>query len=176
MTNREKSIELLNRAVSLEIETVFQYLYFHFHCEDRGYDNLAKLFRTTSITEMEHIDMLADRIIYLKGDVIMKPEKNITYLPKDSNGDTILNVDEVLKLANQMEQRAIESYNQWAAICSQEEDSTTKRLFERLIEIEENHQDTFDTEGDNYKKFGDTYLALQSIQRARAQEGEQDSE
>ena len=40
MANREKSIELLNKGVAKEIETVLQYLYFQFHFEDKGYTHL----------------------------------------------------------------------------------------------------------------------------------------
>ena len=36
--NREKSIELLNAAVGDELAAVHQYLYFHFHLDDQGYD------------------------------------------------------------------------------------------------------------------------------------------
>ena len=35
MTSRDKSIELLNKGVAKEIETVVQYLYFQFHFEDK---------------------------------------------------------------------------------------------------------------------------------------------
>ena len=48
----EKSIELLNKAVADEISAVHQYMYFHFHCDDQGYDLLAGLFKKTAIEEM----------------------------------------------------------------------------------------------------------------------------
>ena len=34
MKIREKSIELLNRAVADELTAVHQYMYFHFYCDD----------------------------------------------------------------------------------------------------------------------------------------------
>ena len=37
----EKSITLLNKAVADELSAVHQYMYFHFHCDDQGYDLLA---------------------------------------------------------------------------------------------------------------------------------------
>jgi bacterioferritin len=46
-------------------------MYFHFHCDDQGYDQLAGLFKRTAIEEMLHIEKLAERIIFLKGDVEM---------------------------------------------------------------------------------------------------------
>ena len=45
MNKREKSIELLNRAVNDELLAVHQYMYFHFVCDDLGYDLLSGLFR-----------------------------------------------------------------------------------------------------------------------------------
>ena len=69
MANKAKSIELLNRAVADELSAVHQYMYFHFHCDDQGYDLLALLFKQTAIEEMLHIERLAERILFLKGEV-----------------------------------------------------------------------------------------------------------
>ena len=68
----EKSIELLNLAVADEIEAVHQYMYFHFHCDNQGYDLLSSLFRKTAIEEMSHVELIAERILFLKGDVDIK--------------------------------------------------------------------------------------------------------
>ena len=67
----EKSIELLNKAVADELYAVHQYMYFHFHCEDQGYDLLGGLFFRTAIEEMGHIELCAERIIFLGGEVEM---------------------------------------------------------------------------------------------------------
>ena len=40
----EKSIELLNKAVADELAAVHQYMYFHFHCEDQGFELLSAPF------------------------------------------------------------------------------------------------------------------------------------
>jgi bacterioferritin len=64
----EKSIEPLNKAVAEELSGVNKYMYFHFHCSDQGYDLLANLFRKTAIEEMIHVERLAERILFLKGD------------------------------------------------------------------------------------------------------------
>ena len=34
--NRDKSIEVLNKAVAEEMTAIHQYMYFHFHCDDQG--------------------------------------------------------------------------------------------------------------------------------------------
>ena len=67
----EKSIELLNKTVTDKMAAVNQYMYFHFHCDDQGYDLLAGLFKRTAIEEMLHVERLAERILFLKGEVEM---------------------------------------------------------------------------------------------------------
>ena len=67
----KKSIELLNQAIGDELAAVHQYMYWHFHCDDQGFDLLAGLFKRTAIEEMVHIERLAERILFLKGDVEM---------------------------------------------------------------------------------------------------------
>lgn len=155
---KSKSIDLLNRAIADELSAVHQYMYFHFHCDDQGFDLLASLFKKTSIEEMIHVERLAERVLFLKGEVEMElavPVKKIH------------DVKEMLKLAAEMEASSAHSYNLWANECAQNADSVSKKLFESLVEDEERHFDQFDVETDNLKKFGDNYLALQSIERSK---------
>jgi len=56
---------------------VHQYMYFHFHCDDQGYDLLAGLFKKTAIEEMLHIERIAERILFLKGEVEMKASAEV---------------------------------------------------------------------------------------------------
>jgi len=68
---REASIHLLNTSVADELQAVHQYMYFHFHLGDLGFEPLAGLFKRIAIQEMGHVERLADRILFLKGDVEM---------------------------------------------------------------------------------------------------------
>lgn len=154
----EKSIELLNRSVADELTAVHQYMYFHFHCDDQGYDLLAGLFRMTAIQEMGHIELLAERVLFLKGDVDMKTAEEVKQT-KD--------VREMLEMARQMEENSARDYNLFANECAQNADSVTKKLFEQLVADEERHYDQYDIEVENITKFGEGYLALQSIERSK---------
>ena len=154
----EKSIELLNRAVSDELSAVHQYMYFHFHCDDQGYDLLAQLFKRTAIEEMTHVERLAERILFLKGDVDMKLAEPVQPLRE---------VDKMLKLGRAMEKSSAADYNKWARDCSANADAISKTVFEGLVADEERHYDQFDTELENMARFGDNYLALQSIERSK---------
>ncbi len=154
----EKSIELLNKAIADELSAIHQYMYFHFHCDDQGYDLLAGLFKKTAIQEMIHVEKLAERILFLKGEVEMKVAHEVK---------KITDVKEMLKLAAQMEQESAHEYNLWANECSKNADSASKQIFEGLVTDEETHFDQYDTEMENLIKFGDRYLALQSIERSK---------
>lgn len=155
---KQKSIDLLNKAIADELLAVHQYMYFHFHCDDQGYDLLANLFRRTAIEEMMHVETLAERILFLKGEVEMKVGGEV---------QRIHEVKEMLDLATKMEESSANDYNNWANECAQNADSVSKKLFETLVADEERHFDQYDTEIDNLKKFGQNYLALQSIERSK---------
>ena len=153
-----KSVELLNKAVSDELLAIHQYMYFHFHCDDQGYDLLASLFKNTAIQEMGHVEILSERILFLNGDVDMKVVGAVKKI-KDPK--------EMVKCAAQMEDDSAKEYNEWANICSANSDSASKKIFEDLVLDEERHFDQFDIEMENMEKYGENYLALQSIERSK---------
>ena len=154
----EKSVELLNRAVADELTAIHQYMYFHFHCDDMGFDLLAGLFRRTAIEEMDHVERLAERILFLKGDVTMVPSGQVA---------SVRDVGEMLAMAARMEEQSTRDYNAWAIECSNAADAVSKQIFEDIIADEERHYDQFDTELENLRKFGESWLVLQSIERSR---------
>jgi bacterioferritin len=154
----EKSIELLNRAVGDELAAVHQYMYFHFQYDDQGYDLLSGLFKRTAIEEMIHIEKLADRILFLKGEVELKASEEV---------QKIHDVTKMLELGKKMEEGSAKDYNLWANECSANADSASKKIFEELVLDEERHYDQYDQELENMDKFGDRYLALQSIERSK---------
>ena len=154
----EKSIELLNKAVADELSAVHQYMYFHFHCEDQGYDLLAGLFIKTAIEEMGHIERCAERILFLGGEVEMVASQAV---------EKIHDVRIMLEKARQMEEDSAKDYNIWANECSANADAASRKVFEGLVEDEERHFDQYDNEMDSIDKFGERYLALQSIERSK---------
>lgn len=155
-----KSIERLNEAVRMEIATSLQYMYFHVHFEDSGYEYLARLMKMTSIAEMRHIEELSERIMYLEGDVDMNPLEKTHPITKPA---------EALTFAMNVEQSTIDKYNEWSRLCSAEDDAITHKMFQTLAEQEEEHLDIFRTELQNLKDYGEqSYLALQSIAHSKA--------
>jgi bacterioferritin len=116
------------------------------------------LFLRTAVEEMGHVERCAERILFLGGDVEMVASETVK---------KIQDVKEMLEMSRQMEQGSIRDYNLWANECSANADSGTKKVFEGLVDEEEIHYDQYDTEKDNLTRFGDRYLALQSIEKSK---------
>jgi len=151
-----KSIDLLNKGVADELQAVHQYMYWHFHLSDQGFEPLATLLKRTAIMEMGHVEKLAERILFLKGDVKIVAAGPVT---------TSTEPAKILAQAAQMEKDAARDYNQSAIACGANADAVSKQVFEALVGDEEGHFDGFDKQLENIKRFGPSYLALQSFGR-----------
>lgn len=154
--DKAKSIDLLNLAVADELQAVHQYMYFHFHLDDQGLDPLAMLFKRIAIQEMGHVEHLAERILFLGGDVTMAVAGPV---------EQIREPEKMLAKAAQMEDDSARDYNGFAMACAENADSASKQIFEQLVQDEEGHFDEFDKQVQNIRKFGPNYLALQSFSR-----------
>lgn len=155
----EKSIELLNKAVADEMSAVHQYMYFHFHCTDQGYAPLSALFLRTAIEEMGHVERCAERILFMRGEVEMIASGSV---------EKIHDVKSMLEKARAMEESSVQDYNKWANECSANADAGTKKVFELLVDDEERHFSQYDLEMEKIKKFGEQFLALQSMEGSKA--------
>ena len=153
--NRDKSIKLLNAAIGDELSAIHQYMYFHFRLDDLGYTPLANLLKRTAIEEMQHAEMIAERILFLGGEVEMKVASEV---------EKIHDAEQMVAAAKGLEEQAIEMYNRFSVQCAEAADSGSKKLFEDLVAAEEIHWDQFDRQGDFIKRFGERYLALQSFE------------
>lgn len=152
--NHARSIELLNKAVGDELQAVHQYLYFHFHLDDQGFRPLADLFKRIAIQEMGHVERLAERILFLKGELEMTVAG-----PLDRTTDAA----EMVTQAAAMEEASARDYNLAAVECAANADSASRHVFEQLVQDEESHFDLFEKQLDNIRRFGPNYLALQSF-------------
>jgi bacterioferritin len=153
----EKSIALLNKGVADELQAIHQYMYWHFHLDDQNFAPLAAMLKRIAIMEMGHVELLAERILFLGGDAEMVaagPVEKITE-PKA-----------IVARGAEMEKAAAKLYNEYALECSANADSASKRIFESLVTDEEGHLDEFDKQLGNIERFGLRYLALQSFNTA----------
>jgi bacterioferritin len=143
--------------VADELQAVHQYMYWHFHLDDQGFGPLSLLLKRIAIEEMGHVERLAERILFLKGDVEM-----VSAAPVEK----ITDPEKILAKAAEMETAGVASYNQAALKCGQNADAASKQVFEALVNDEERHFDQFDKQLENIKRFGPSYLALQSFEKA----------
>jgi len=155
MADRARSIELLNEAIADELGAIHQYMYFHFRLDDLGYAPLANLLKQTAIAEMLHAERIAERILFLGGEVEMRVGRDV---------EKIHDAREMVKRAKQLELEAIDMYNRFAVEAGNLPDSGSKKLFESLVDDEERHYDQFDQQTEHIERFGEQYLALQSFQ------------
>ena len=135
-------------------------MYWHFHLDDQGFAPLAGMLKQIAIEEMGHVERLAERILFLKGEVEMVAAAPV---------EKITDAQKILVKAAAMEQSAINNYNQSAIKCGQNADAATKHVFEALVNEEERHFDHFDKQLENIKRFGPSYLALQSFGKSPAE-------
>ena len=156
--DRSKSIDLLNHAIADELQAVHQYMFFHFHLDDQGLGPLSNLFKRTAIEEMMHVERLAERVLFLKGEVEMTASGPVEKISEPTA---------MLKKAMAMEEGSQNDYNNSAIACGANADAVTKQLFESLTADEEGHFSRYEKQFDNIERFGLNYLALNSFGSAQ---------
>ncbi len=152
------ALEHLQRAASDELQAVHQYMYWHFHMEDQGYPQISALLQRVAIAEMKHMEAIAERMLFLGGDVEMVPAAPVK---------PIQDVQQILALAAQMEMEARDMYNASALACGQAADAVTRKLFESLVEDEEKHYDLFQKWLEKIQQFGPKILVLESYEEMK---------
>lgn len=140
-----KVVDYLNQALKSELTAVSQY-WLHYRILDNwGYKELAKTWRAESIEEMTHADTLTARILFLEGYPNMQ---SINPLKIGQTIEEIIACD----LASENEARAL--YLEAAKYCVSVDDRVTKKLFEKLVEEEEEHIDFLETQLELIKQVG----------------------
>ena len=147
---RDRVIEVLNRARSMELQAIHQYMNQHYNLDDMDYGELAANIKLIAIDEMRHAEMFAERIKELGGEPTTELSEKVE---KGQKVEAIYSFD-----AN-LEDDTIDIYNQFILVCRENGDSTTMKLFETIIDEEQEHFNYFDNVSDHIKKLGAAYLA-----------------
>lgn len=154
MKGDTKVIEFLNKALTNELTAINQYWLHYRVLADWGVTKLAEYERHESIDEMKHADVLAERILFLGG------LPNFQAIHKLKVGET---VDEILKADLAVEMEAIPLLKDAIAHCEEVRDYTTREIFERILESEEEHVDFLETQFDMIERMGlQNYVQLNS--------------
>ncbi|WP_427968553.1 bacterioferritin [Altererythrobacter sp.] len=154
MKGDEKVIEFLNKALTNELTAINQYWLHYRVLDDWGVCKLAEYERHESIDEMKHADVLAERILFLEG------LPNFQAIHKLKVGET---VEEILKADLAVEMEAIPLLRDAIEHCETVRDYTSREIFERILESEEEHVDFLETQFDMIERMGlQNYVQLQS--------------
>jgi bacterioferritin len=139
--DRTTILKLLNDALATEIVCVLRYRRHYFMSSTlggiRGFSIASELL-THANEEQAHADRLAERIVQLGGEPNFDPEG----LVSRSHSDYVAGTDLKSMLSEDLvaERIAIETYTEIIRYVG-EQDPTTRRLFEDILEQEEEHAD-----------------------------------
>jgi len=147
---RTKVIEVLNKARSMELQAISQYMHHHYGLDNMDYGELAANMKLIAIDEMRHAEMLAERIKELGGE----PTTDLAEPVKKGHA-----VDKMFPFDARLEDDTIDIYNGFLLVCRENGDSTSMKMFETLIDEEQEHFNYFDNIHEHIKTLGDTYLA-----------------
>lgn len=130
----DELLALMNRAIAREMQVSIQYMWQHIQWLGvKGFSVRDEL-KLIAINEMTHAEMIADRLNYLGGVPTTKPDEiNV--------GETL---KEMIENNSEAEKEAIALYKQIINKCREEDDVVTRKMFEQILEDEENHLDMFE--------------------------------
>jgi bacterioferritin len=136
--DRVKVIEVLNEALATEIVCVLRYKRHYYMAEGLNAGPVAAEFLQHANEELAHADQIALRITQLQGEPNFDPaglteRSHAEYVP----GETLIDMIREDLVAERI---AIESYSEvirWLG----DNDSTTRRMMEDILAMEEEHAD-----------------------------------
>ena len=147
---RQKVIDVLNEARSMELQAIHQYMNQHYGLDDMDYGEMAANMKLIAIDEMRHAEMFAERIKELGGEPTTASAGGV------ERGQS---VDQIYPFDAEQEDDTIDKYNQFAMVCRENGDSISVKLLEEIIDDEQAHYNYFDSIGGHIESLGDTYLA-----------------
>ena len=147
---KKNVIEVLNKARSMELFAIHQYMNQHYNLDDMDYGELAAKVKLIDIDEMRHAEMLAERIKELGGE----PTSDL-----DAKVQKAQKFDSIFPFDAKLEDDTIDAYNQFLLVCRENGDSISMKLFETINDEEQAHFNYFDNVSEHVKKLGAAYLA-----------------
>ncbi|MEG3179868.1 bacterioferritin [Sphingomonas sp. LT1P40] len=154
MKGDAKVIDYLNEVLKNELTAINQY-WLHYRMLDHwGVKKLAEFERHESIDEMKHADWVAERILFLDG------LPNFQLLGRLRIGET---VEEVLKSDLELEYEAVGVLKDAIEHSEKVRDYVSRDLFRRILDSEEEHVDTLETQFEMIERMGiQNYIQLNS--------------
>jgi bacterioferritin len=136
--HRETVVKLLNEALATEIVCVLRYKRHFFMASGINADSVAAEFQQHAAEEQQHADQIAARIVQLNGAPNLNPEG----LTSRSHAEYVEgeNLVDMIKEDLVAERIAIDSYREMINYVG-DQDTTTKRMLEGILAMEEEHAD-----------------------------------
>ena len=147
---RQKVIEVLNKARSMELLAVHQYMNQHYGLDDMDYGELAGKMKLIAIDEMRHAEQFAERIKELGGEPTTEKDGEVSKGQK---------VEAIFPFDANLEDDTVDVYNQFLRVCLDNGDSVSAKIFETIIDEEQVHFNYFDNVSEHIENLGATYLA-----------------
>src|SRR4030042_2551497 len=147
---RKKVIEVLNKARSMELQAITQYMNQHYNLDNMDYGEMAAKMKLIAVDEMRHAEMFAERIKELEGEPTTEPAG------KTEKGQK---VQIIFAFDAKLEDGAIDAYNQFLLVCRENGDSISVKILESIIDEEQVHFNYFDNVSGHISDLGETYLA-----------------
>lgn len=147
---KKKVVDVLNKARSMELHAIYQYMNQHYNLDNMDYGDLALKVKLIAIDEMRHAEMFAERIKELGG------EPSAEAAAKTEKGQQ---VEVIFPFDAGLEDDTIDVYNQFLLVCRDNGDSTSMKLFEVIIDEEQVHFNYFDNVGEHITNLGAAYLS-----------------
>lgn len=157
MKGDPKVIDYLNEVLKNELTAINQYFLHYRMLNHWGIEKLAKFEYEESIDEMKHADKVAERILFLDG------LPNFQLLGRLKIGET---VEEILKADLELEYEALPALRDGIVHCETVRDFVTRDLLQTILDSEEEHVDTLETQFEMIERMGiQNYVQLQSKAR-----------
>ena len=151
MKGDAKVIAILNEVLKAELTAINQYFLHAEMCENWGYKKTAKITRKESIEEMQHAEILMERILLLDGG------PNMSDYFKINIGQ---NVKQQLENDLQLEYTAVKRLNDGIKACVAAGDNGSRELLEKILVDEEHHIDYLEGQLHAIEEMGyENYLA-----------------
>jgi len=139
-------IEELNKQLTAELTAINQYFLHAKMQENWGFTRLAEHTRAESVDEMRHAEILTDRVLFLEG------LPNYQRLNTLGVGQT---VPEQLRSDMAIELEVVDRIKPAIVLMRERGDITSARIFEKILEDEEEHIDYLETELDLIETLGE---------------------
>ena len=134
--DREQVIKILNEVLATELVCMLRYKRHYFTVDGIFSDSIRAEFLEHANEEQQHADMVAARIVQLNGEPDFEPKNLATRSHAQySEGDDAVSMIREDLVAERI---AIETYTEIARWLG-EDDPTSRRLIEQILEKEEEH-------------------------------------